>query len=657
MPNAEPPPADTPSGPSSEPPEAASVPDPKDSKEPKEPPFVYDRKLIPTDPGCYLFYDAQDKLLYVGKAKHLRKRVNSYFSRSKKSPKTTLMVQKIRRIETRVVHSEMEALVLENNLVKEFRPKFNILLRDDKNFLYLRITNEPLPRIMTTRRIVRDGSFYAGPKTSSRAFRQTIKFCQKVFRIRTCKLTMSVDDAGHVTVDKNPEKRKLPCLDYHVKKCSGPCDGSISVAEYQEQIRLLKRFLRGDTKEVLAGLQARMMAQAAEKKFEAAAKTRDLMASITTSTQKQTVQFVDPKPRDFVHFHREGPRAYFVRVAFRQGKFLDQNEVTLHAPEHESDATLVGQFLWQFYQKVDALPREIYLPTLPPDPDTLLTALQSTCGGKVTLHLPQRGEKRAVLALAGKNAQHFARKAAVAEVSQSTLFANALPELGTALGLTAPPRRIECYDISHWGGTSTVASQVVFVDGVAKSSQYRRFTIRSLADGQIDDFAAMGEVLSRRFARAGDQKFADTFPDLIVIDGGKGQLSSVMKAVTTFAETNTVPTGFDPLRQIIALAKREEQIFRPTTPDPLELDHHSAPLRLLQRLRDEAHRFAITHNRAARQKRAIKSVLDEIDGIGPRTKKKLLQTFGSVRGIAAATDQQLREVVSKKQLSALRQTL
>ncbi len=626
-------------------------------KKPKKKSFSFRPAKIPTDPGCYLFYDEKGELLYVGKAKQLRKRVSSYFRAQKASPKVSLMASKISKIETRVVDSEEEALILESNLVKEFRPRFNVLLRDDKNFLYLRITNEDIPRLEITRRIVRDGSFYVGPKTSAKKFRSTINFCQKVFQIRTCKLDMAAETTG-LKVLNNPENRKLPCMDYHVKKCSAPCTEDISTQDYAEQVQLMKKFLRGDTREVLKSLKERMMRFAQDKNFEAAAKMRDLINSVEASTQKQSVQFPDLMNRDFVQFHRVKKQAFFVRLAFRDGKMLDQNEVVFRADTERSDEEVVEQFLLQFYPHVDEAPQEIYLPCkIENELEVLQFLTQKLHGPTIKIQTPQRGEKKRILDLAAKNAKHFAQREEVETLSKAENFSKALPELAEALGLETPPKRMECFDVSHLGGTCTVASQVVFVDGLPKNKEYRRFKIKTLPEGKIDDFAAMEEILTRRFKRKDDEKYAEKFPDLIVIDGGKGQLSSVMKSVKTCQEENTFPENFNPEKQIIALAKQEEEIFRPGQKEALLLKLNSAPLKLLQRIRDEAHRFAITYNRAMRSKKMIKSVLDGIPGIGSATKSKLLKTFGSVSGIKKADGAKLREVLSAKQIESLKKFL
>jgi len=631
-------------------------------KENKE--FIFQPRSIPSSSGCYLFWDKNDHLLYVGKAKNIKKRVSSYFqSAKKKTPseaitRTEVMTSKITRIETRATSSEMEALILENNLIKEFHPRFNVRLRDDKSFVYLRITNEAFPKMEITRRIVRDGSTYIGPKTSVKEFRETVRFCQKFFRIRMVKSS----------------------LDYYPLVVTGGIE--TDEAEYNQQVQMMKQFLRGHTDEVLTILKKRMMDFAENKNFEAAARVRDTIRSIETSTQKQIVQFNDTKDRDFIHFVREGLSAYFVRIAFRNGKLLDQNEIELTAPNFSSDAEIIEGFLLQFYEHVVERPEEIYIPTEIENTEKIKKILSNETQKIISLQVPQKGDKKNIIDLAHKNATHFAQRKQIETLSHAETFAKALPELSKILKLSTPPQRIECFDISHFNGTATVASQVVFIGGEPKSSQYRRFHIKSLPDGSIDDFASLKEVLLRRFARfvfsaplhkgrspakrdrgvPSEEKtdpldLVGHIPDLVVIDGGKGQLSSVMKAVKEFSKEKKFPPSFKPTKQIIALAKREELIFRPNKKDPLEIPFDSPALKLLQRIRDESHRFAITFNRSVRQKTAMTSVLDSIAGIGNTTRKKLIKRFGSVSGVKEAGDKELLEVLNQKQLKNIRKNL
>ena len=763
--------------------------------------FKFESKKIPTEPGCYLYWDKDEKLLYVGKAKNLRKRVSSYFQKTNQSPKTALMVKKIVRIETRTVNSEVEALILENNLIKEYKPKFNVLLRDDKNFLYLRVTNQDAPKLEIVRRVIKDGSTYFGPKTASRDFRKTIRFCQKYFGAKMVR----------------------PGQDYYINQLLAH---EVTPEQYRENIERMKRFLKGHTKEVLLELKERMQQFAMDKNFEAAAKMRDTIQSIDESTQKQTVEFSDLIDRDFVNFVIADKKVYVVRLAFRQGKLRDSNQLVFKASEFSEDYEILNNFLVQFYEKVTEYPREIYLPVTLENKEGLETFLSKTYfeEKKVELLMPQKGDKKTILELAKKNAQHFADKDKIQEISQAENFSKALPELAEALNLPTPPARIECYDVSHFAGKDTVASMVVFVDGKPKKSEYRRFKVKTLEKGKIDDFASMEEVLRRRFSRAvkpgldkldkssttsspgstlimkpveteqewaqyhqiadevilrpvfgkdfkydldhpdnhksknhplvfidnkqivgiarldhqtktrsslslfgflpdkqrqglGTQainliekhvsaqgfkslillsdpsavgfykklNFESNFwkpkkkllpddepmgkkliskkdkwelPDLVVIDGGKGQLSSVMKVFDKLSPLDKGGLGdFDPKTQIVSLAKREEQIFRPGVREPIELDFDSSALKLLQRLRDEAHRFAISFNRSLRAKSATKSILDEIPGIGPGTKKKLMQTFESVAGIRNANDLDLLKILNKKQLNNLRKQL
>lgn len=545
------------------------------------------------------------------------------------------MVSKIARIEPRVVNSEMEALIMENNLIKEFQPRFNVRLRDDKNFVYLRITNENFPKMEITRRIIRDGSIYIGPKTSVKEFRETVRFCQKFFRVRMTRSS----------------------LDYYPHVAAGGFEDD--PAEYQKNVDLMIEFLKGKTKPVLQNLQQKMHRFAGEKNFEAAARMRDLIQSVEKSTESQTVQLTDPVNRDFVHFVRDERNAYCVRIAFREGKLLNQNEVVLAAEKDIPDEEVLEGFLMQFYEKVYDAPDEIYLPLKPEDREKIQEFLSSEIFPEhsVKIFVPQRGVKKEVLLIAQKNAKNFAERKKIEALSHAENFSKALPELSEALDLKNSPRRIECFDISHFSGEATVASQVVFIDGEPKKSEYRRFRIKTLEKGKIDDFAAMKEVLSRRFARKDDKRFAEKFPDLIVIDGGKGQLSSVLKGVEEAKKEKIFPRKFSPKKQIIALAKREEQIFRPEKKEPLELPYDSAALKLLQRIRDEAHRFAIGFNRSTRKKQATQSILDTIPGIGNTTRKKLIQKFGSIAGVKQATEKQLREILNEKQFKNLKKNI
>lgn len=754
-------------------------------------PFAFKPQEIPTNAGCYLYWDKEGKLLYVGKAKHLRKRVSSYFQKTNQSPKTQLMVSKIVKIETRSVNTEIEALILENNLIKEYRPRFNILMRDDKNFLYLRVTNEDEPKLEMVRRILKDGSTYLGPKTSARDFRDTIKFCQKFFGVKMVK----------------------PSQNYYINQLTRH---QVSPEEYRLNIDRMKRFLKGHTTEIKKEIRDKMMQFATEKKFEAAAKLRDTLASIEKSTQKQTVEFTDLIDRDFVNFYRDGKDIYVVRMAFRQGRFRDLNQLKFSGEALNEDTDVIRQFLAQFYEKVTDFPREIMIPVELSNKDAMEKFLSQIYFNKqkVELIVPQIGDKKKVLALAAINAKNQAEKTKVATLSQAKNFSKALPELADVLGLPKPPERIECFDISHLSGTHTVASMVVFENGKPKNSEYRRFKIKTLEKHKIDDFASLEEVLHRRFAKTLDpgikpaevspipgselimkpietegeweryhqireteifrphngpefvynrehpdehkvknhpklfilkdeiigvvrldhstktrltlrvfgfkkefqkqgygtnalqiieayavgkgfksivlnahpsaEKFyakngfekefwkGDSLketnipmgknlvekkekwvlPDLVVIDGGKGQLSSVMKIFKTLEIE-----GFDPQTQVISLAKREEQIFRPQNTEPIELSFDSPSLKLLQRVRDEAHRFAITFNRSLRTKSQTKSILDEISSIGGTTKKKLLHTFETVSGIREASDEELLKVINQKQLENLRRQL
>ena len=484
-----------------------------------------------------------------------------------------------------------------------------------------------------------------------------------------------------VKIVKNPENRKIPCLDFHVKKCAGPCSQEISVEDYKKNTESMKRFLRGKTDVILKQLTEKMMKFAADKNFEAAKKIRDLIQSIEVSTQKQTVQFLKTFDADFINFYREKNSAFFVRIVFRNGKLLDQNEVEFQAPESAENSELLEKFLLQFYERVDAVPDEIYIPekiNANEEIESFLFSQKST-GNKTQIIVPQKGDKKKILEIAQKNAKNFGKKESIEQMSKAENFSKALPNLAKILNLKKPPKRIECFDVSHFSGEFPVASQIVFVNGKPKKSEYRRFHVKSLPEGKVDDFAAMNEVLERRFLQLNTVKikkpkkqkkkktkkeekeapqksvFEDKVPDLIVLDGGKGQLSAVMKL---FKEKKIkMPKEWVPKKRILSLAKKEELIFRPGIKEPLELDFNEPALKLLQRVRDEAHRFAISFNRNLRKKQQQKSLLDEVSGIGPATKKKLIKRFETVSGIQKAKDNELLEILNAKQLENLRKIL
>ena len=649
--------------------------------------FTYNAKEIPTNSGCYLFFGGKkDELLYIGKAKNLRQRVSSYFNQNKKGLKTKHLVSKINRIEIREVSTEIEALILENNLIKKHQPKYNILLRDDKTFLYLRITKESEPKMEITRRLVRDGSTYIGPKTSAKSFRSTINFCQKFFGVRMV----------------NPSQDN-----YVVKQQTQ----EISQENYRKNVQRMIKFLHGDIKEAVQNLTELMQEQAKNSNFEAAARTRDLLISIQGNNEKQLVESSDLTARDFINFSREKNEIIVVRLVFRHGKFIDQNELSMKAEEFFSAEEILEKFCWEFYRQVDQLPQEIILPLELPNITQIfqLISTENKQEKLVKIVIPQKGDKIKLLNLAKKNAENSLQKSIIKKTSHQKVFKMASQELQKSLQKEDPLQTIECYDISHFSGQETVASQVVFVDGQPHNSAYRRYKIKSLQAGEIDDFKSMAETLTRRMDKLQQDFFVwekeqekisqenskkeqkekeeeiiennkeskpkkdkkdkpkkttppEKFPlpDLIVLDGGKGQLSAVLQVLKKLLSKDF---PFNIEQQIIALAKEQEEVFQGKFEKneikftKLDIPASSSASMLLQRLRDEAHRFAHSYNQNLRKKQAEKSILDEIDGIGGITKKKLLKAFGSPREISQQNDKQLLTILNKKQLENLRKIL
>jgi len=600
--------------------------------------FSFNPKKIPVDAGCYLFYDSEDQLLYVGKAKNLRKRVSSYFQKEHESERTKVMTKKISRIETQKVNNENEALILENELIKQKLPRYNVKLRDDKNFLYLHVTGDQEPKMEITRRIdTKSSGTYFGPKTNTKATRNLARFCQKFFGIR---MVRPSDDYYPLLV-KN--KFKTP-------------------EEYRESVGMMKKFLRGNTTEIEKILREKITKFAEKKNFEAAAKTRDTLQSILTSSEKQRIIFEEKINGDFLNFFRQKDRVFLVRISFRGGKWIDQNEIEFSAQHFETDAEILEKIIIDWYPRVTDLPNVIALPEALENEGRLINFWQEKIAstGTIKFFYPQKGNKKAILDLAKKSAENFCHTSNIEAMSHAEVFSLSLPDLAKALQRKKPLTRIECYDVSHFSGMATVASGIIFLHGEPKKSEYKRYHIKSLPLGKIDDFASMAEVISRRFAppegKIAKKKFRDSLPDLIIIDGGKGQLSAALEAFDALQKP-LKKYRLNGKKLFIGLAKKEEEVFFPEKSEPLRIPHSRPALKLLQRIRDEAHRFAITFNRSVREKSAKKSVLDEISGIGPTTKKKLLQTFGSVGDIRKADDEALLNVLNQKQLQSLRSEL
>ena len=579
---------------------------------------------LTTQPGVYLFKDANDKVLYVGKAKNLRKRVRSYFQESRYlGPKTQVMVDKIADLEFIIVDNEVEALMLESNLVKQHKPRYNINLRDDKSFPYIRVTREPIPRVFVTRKIIRDGSKYFGPYTDVKQLRHIMKSVRKIFPIRSCKYELNQE-----VITK---KKVKVCLDYHIKRCQGPCEGLVSIPEYQDMISQVEKFLKGKTSDLLQELGSKMEQAASDLNFESAARLRDQIQLIENYYFKvQKVVLVDAVDRDVVALAVEEEDACSVVFKIRDGKVVGRQHFYLQGVEEKSDQEVLSRFLQHYYLEADYYPNEIFLPQEPLEAVLLQTWLSEQAKQKVEFHIPQIGEKKKLINLCQKNARYLLDELLLQKAIHKDHIAYNVKMLQKNLKLSKPPKIIEAFDISNLQGSDAVASMVYFDNGKPRKSEYRHFKIRQKQTP--DDFAMMREVVQRRYKRLLEEKKA--LPDLILIDGGKGQLSSALQVLQELGIKE---------QAIIGLAKRLEDVYLPGLSDPQNIPKNSQGLKLLQQIRDESHRFAITYHRLLRKKRTLTSPLDEIPGIGPKRKAHLLRKFGSLRKIAEASKEELSE--------------
>jgi excinuclease ABC subunit C len=569
--------------------------------------------LLPPLPGVYLMKDERGRVIYVGKAVNLKSRIRSYFSApAGQQEKTRALVRHIRDLEWIMTDSEMEALILECNLIKKNRPKYNIRLMDSKHYPYLRLTvKEDYPWIEIVRSMKKDGNRYFGPYTSSKSVHETLKLLKTIFPIRSC---------GQKTF-----RNKRPCLNAHIGRCLAPCGGGVSRETYQDMVREVILFLEGRQDTLRHILETRMKQASEDMAFESAARFRDQLMAMDRVIQHQKIISERPEDYDVVHYAR-GLRRTCVQVFFvREGKLTGREHFMLEGladgeenpPEEDWTEDVLMAFVNQYYSQVQRVPPEIYMPYRGPEADTTEAWLSESSGRKVRLKVPRRGDKRGLLDMVAMNAKEALQQEEAADALLTDRQESALDELAHALGLNEPPYRIECYDISNIQGTHAVASMAVFEQGRPAKDQYRRFRIQTV-EGP-DDFASMAEVILRRFdpVRLADERFG-TLPDLVVVDGGKGQLSSA-RAVMGLRHMEGIAT--------VGLAKENEWIFLPDRPDPVILSKYSPGLRLLQQIRDEAHRFAITYHRLLRGRQSLASVLDDIHGLGPKGKQALLKGF------------------------------
>jgi len=595
--------------------------------------------LFPEKPGVYLMRDSRSRVLYVGKAASLRNRVRSYFRFGhRQSPKIQALVQHVADLEYIVTDSPVEALILENNLIKEHRPKYNVTLKDDKNYPYLKINvQDPFPRIVVTRSAARDGARYFGPYTRAGAVRETLKLLRRLFPLRTC-------------TDFVLEKGK-PCLNAHISRCPVPCGGLISREAYASLVKEVLLFLEGKGEDLLAQLCRRMEEAASELRFEEAARLRDQIRAVEEVQASQKMASTGLEDQDVAAVAQEGGLACGQVFFVRSGKVVGREHYFLTGAEGLNREQVMTAFVQQYYARVDLVPREILLDSGVEDQDLLEKWLSSKRGGRVYIKVPRRGDRQKLVEMVHKNALAELQEHQLGRRKEEAMTAGALGELQKVLGLAALPERIEAYDISNIQGQDAVGSLVVFSGGRPKPSDYRRFKIRTVSGP--DDYRAIKEVLLRRFSRwqeanspaAGDQS-AFPLPDLVIIDGGKGQLSAA-RAVMHQCNVGHIPA--------FGLAKEEELLFREKDSHPLVLPRDSEGLRLLQRLRDEAHRFAVAYHRQLRDLVQKRSLLDEVPGIGPKRKRALLRQFGSVNLLRSASLAELAlvEGMDKKTAKAL----
>lgn len=586
-------------------------------------------KLLPDLPGVYLMHDAEDNIIYIGKAKNLKRRVKSYFNKKHDSPKLIVMVPQIKRFEFIITDSEVEALILESHLIKKHKPKYNVLLKDDKRFPWFLITDEDYPRIVIARKIEDKslkGKFF-GPYTNSRAMYSTLEMIKKLFPLKQC---------------KTPRFKDRPCIYYQIGKCSAPCQKLISSEDYKAIVKQVELFLSGKQMELMEQLKRQMEVFAEREEFEKAAKYRDSYFDVMKVVERQKVVTDNTSVnQDIIGYETDNLIMSIAVLKVRDGRLISKQDYDLKLDQlHTAKEALVA-FIQEYYQMIDLenLPKEILIQDEIPSEDKNLISewLSLKKGNKVELLSPKLQQKHEMVEMAIKNAAANFESLKIVEMSK---LQNDWNEVGSyvqeKLSLSRFPHRMECFDISHIQGTNTVASMVVFINGKSQKSEYRRFKIRSLPEGHTDDFEAMREVIKRRYGKL--LKNQEEFPDLIIVDGGKGQLYAAKECLDEMGL-------FD--QPLVSLAKKFEEIFIPDVQEPVIFSANSQALFLFQRIRDEAHRFAITYHRKLRENQAIKSILDEIPQLSMNKKKILLDHFVDIKGVMEANESQIARVIGK----------
>jgi excinuclease ABC subunit C len=570
---------------------------------------------IPQKPGVYQFINDKGEIIYIGKAKNLRTRVRSYFQKNKyQTPKNQSMIKRILDLEWIVVSSEVEALLTEANLIKEIKPHYNINLKDDKSFPYIRITKEAYPRIFITRQIVKDGSRYFGPYTDVYVLRRSLKAVHKIFPIRSCDFLLDKKTIQSLKVDL--------CLDYHIKKCDGPCQNLISEDEYNKMIKRVISFLQGRTTETEVYINDQMLKAANDTRYEDAGMYRDQLDAIKNFKDRQRKVAADFDDRDVIALSRKDNMCISVIVRIRNGRIHSREKISMNISD-ETDSDIIELVITQFYLNSDFIPKVLNVSDIPTNKTQLIHWLKEKRNGNIEIKLPIKGDKAREIRLAEQNAKLLLGEWIINRTKRRELIPKMIQQLQEDLQLNIPPRRIEAFDISHLGGEDTVASMVSFIDGKAKKSEYRKYKIKGV--NGIDDFASIREVVVRRYRKLKDEK--SSYPDLILIDGGKGQLNMAISALRDL--------GLDYLL-VIGLAKRLEEVFVPGNSDPQSIPKNSPGLILLRKIRDEAHRFALTYQKQKRNKKVRESIFDSVNGMGPKRIQSLLRSFEGIENIANA---------------------
>jgi len=590
-------------------------------------------KNLPNNPGVYQFKNDKGKVIYVGKAINLKNRVRSYFLAGNQSAKTAALVSKTHDLELIATDNEIEALVLENNLIKELKPRYNVNLRDDKSYPFIKVTDEPFPRIYPTRRLVRDGSKYFGPYTSVQSMKASLRMINQLFKIRSCKLIINQE-----AIDK---KKFKVCLDYHIKKCDGPCEGLISEKDYGDMVGEVVKALKGKTDDLIDDLNVKMKHLVDTLEFEKAAELRDRLEQLKIISSKQKIVSDDFEDRDIISLAYEAKDSACSVFNIRNGKLVGKKQLHLSIEEGEELDNIYSAAIKFYYTDFVDIPKEIVVEVEPLDTEILAEWLSLKANRKVKLIIPQRGNLKSLVKMCLENARLQLKEIQIQKMKNLGQVSYSVAALQRDLRLPNLPRKIECFDISNLQGTDTVASLVVFEDGKPKKSLYRKYIIKDVSGP--DDFLSMQEVIRRRFTKVANGE--DKLPDLIMVDGGKGQLSSAIEVLKELEIKNF---------SIIGLAKRLEEVFLPGQSEPASISKTSSGLKLLQKIRDEAHRFAITFHRHRRSKRTIKTELSDIKGISASTAQKLLQEFGSISGLKSADEEKIKSLVGQKKTELIK---